>query len=525
VTQVRLLRLLALLAGLALASPAFAHAVLVSASPGEGAALTKAPPMVQLRFNEPVEALALRLIDARGAAHDLIPTAQGELVQAELPPGLPEGTQVLSYRVVSLDGHPVGAALSFSIGKAGRASAAAAQGVSAAMTLWVVRAIELILLFGGAGMAFFFAWLSPARPSPRFRRASMGALVLGMGLVILSVGLQGLDLLGLPLTGLADLAPWRAASRTSFAVAALFEFAAFALSCLALRGQAASKMLSLAILFCIGGARAASGHAALADPVWLMRPAVFLHALTAAIWAGALPPLLWLAATDAEAFKGALRRFSAIALGTVSVLLILGCVIAAVQMSEPAALLATDYGRLLLLKLGLVGVLLLLALWNRRVGTPLILSDARGAIRDIRRSMAGEIALLICIFAVVAGWRFTPPPRALLEARGMDQMELLSGHIRMVTRIEPGRMGENQVSIELLDHSARQVAAIELAMTLSAPWLGVEPLTLTARRSEDGVWRIPALYLPAAGDWTLAIEALVSDFDKATAAGTYRIAP
>ena len=199
--------------------------------------------------------------------------------------------------------------------------------------------------------------------------------------------------------------------------------------------------------------------------------------------------------------------------------------IAGVQVSDPTALLATDYGRLLLLKLGLIGVLLLLALWNRRVGTPLALSDARGAIRDIRRSMAGEIALLICIFAVVAGWRFTPPPRALLEARGMDHMELWSGHIRMVTRIEPGRMGENQVSIELLDHSARQVAAIELAMTLSAPWLGVEPLALTARRSEDGVWRIPALYLPAAGDWTLAIEALVSDFDKATAAGTYRIAP
>ena len=449
----RLLRFLAFVVGLALAGPAFAHAVLVYANPAEGAALANAPQIIQLRFNEPVQALVLRVIDAQGKTHDLTPTSQGEEIAADLPKDLPPGTQVLSYRVVSLDGHPVGASVSFSIGRTQSASAPAKQSPAVAIALWATRALDLTLLLGGAGMAFFFAFLAQARPSPRFGRASNGALGVGMALAAISVGLQGLDLLGLPLASLADLAPWRAALGTSFAATALFELVAFAMAALAMRQKIASKALGLLVLGCIGCARAASGHAALADPIWLMRPAIFLHAGAAAVWAGALAPLIWLATTNAEAFKIALRRFSAIAVTTVAVLLLLGCVIAGVQMREPAALLDTDYGRLLSLKLGLVSALLLLALWNRRVGTPLVLGKASGAISRIGRSIAAEIALLICIFAVVAGWRFTPPPRALIEARGMERLELANGHMRAVVRIEPGRAGENRWAAALPPHS------------------------------------------------------------------------
>lgn len=516
---------MAFLAGLAFAGPAFAHAVLISANPTEGSVLERAPRMVQLRFNEPVEALALRMIDAHGEVRDLSAMSQGAQVEAALPDDLPEGTQVLSYRVVSLDGHPIGASLSFSIGMEGRGTAAPTPGPSIAAALWGVRALEFTLLLGGAGMAFFFTFLSPAPASFRFRRTSLAAFGLAMALVILSAGLQGLGLLGLPPAALAGLAPWRAVSGSSFALTALFEMTAFVFATLALQRDKPSKLLGLLALGCIGCARASSGHAALADPAWLMRPALFLHAVTAAIWAGALTPLLWLAATDADAFKRALRRFSSIAVATVAVLLALGCVIAGVQMREPYALLGTDYGRLLALKLGLVAPLLLLALWNRRIGAPLALTSASGAIRRIGRTIAAEIVLMICIFAVIAAWRFTPPPRALIEARGMDQLAVWSGHTQTVVRIEPGRLGENLLSVDLLDHAAKPVPAMEVTVTLSAPWLGLEPRVLAAGRSSDGGWRIPSLYLPAAGDWTVTIEALVSDFDKHTATGIYRIAP
>src|SRR6516165_10227904 len=98
--------LIALLIALAPASEACAHASLVKAPP---AALT-------LTFNEPVSPLVVRLIGPDGAP--LVPiavTAQDTTVTISAPPALRRGTHVLSWRVISADGHPVGGSLMFSI--------------------------------------------------------------------------------------------------------------------------------------------------------------------------------------------------------------------------------------------------------------------------------------------------------------------------------------------------------------------------------------------------------------------------
>lgn len=522
-----LLRLLAVIAGLAWAGPAFAHAVLQSSDPGEGATLAQTPRTIQLRFNEPVQALVMRVIDPRGAAHELAPRSVGELVEATLADDLPDGTQILSYRVASQDGHPVGASLSFSIGTAGPAPEIPLESSTRAILIWAVKALDLTLLLGGAGMAFFFAFLSPVAPTSRFRRISLGAQGAGGLLVCLSIGLQGLDLLGLPLKSLTDMTPWRAVAGSSFATMALFELLGFSLMALSLtmHRENLPRILAIMALLCAGFARAASGHAALADPEWLMRPAVFAHTVAAAIWAGALPPLLWLALCNASAFQGALRRFSTLALVSVEVLLIVGVLIAAVQAPEPSSLLSSAYGRLLALKLMLVATLLLLALWNRRVGTPRVLAQDKRATRLIAGSMAVEIGLLLGVFAVVAAWRFTPPPRALMEARATTGQEIGSGHFRAVVQLEPGLVGENRISVTLLDHASMAPPAREVTITLAAPWLGIEPRVLTTRGPDAGLWRTEQVYLPAAGAWTITVEAMVSDFEKQTAEGTYRISP
>jgi copper transport protein len=307
----------------------------------------------------------------------------------------------------------------------------------------------------------------------------------------------------------------------------LFELLALGLALAALIDKPANRMklLAIASLLSLGCARAAGGHAALADPIWLMRPAVFLHAAAAAVWVGALPPLLWLAMAQNPGLPMALRGFSSVAFFTVQALLLLGLVIAAVQMRDPWAFVTSDYGRLLALKLSLVSLLLLLALWNRRVATPQVLAgDQRGA-RRLAGSIGIEIAMLLCILAVVAGWRFTPPPRALMQARQEIQQEVWSGHTRAVLRLAPGRVGDNQLSMELFDHDGGAVQAKEVTVSLSAPWLGVEPRSVSAIREGSGVWRIPAIFLPAAGVWTVTVEALVSDFERVTAAADCKIAP
>ena len=105
-------RLIALLIALAPANEACAHASLVKALPADGAVMPLPPATLTLTFNEPVSPLVVRLIGPDGAP--IAPTAvtaQDTTVTISAPPALRRGTHVLSWRVISADGHPVGGAL------------------------------------------------------------------------------------------------------------------------------------------------------------------------------------------------------------------------------------------------------------------------------------------------------------------------------------------------------------------------------------------------------------------------------
>ncbi len=118
----------ALLAALAGAPAAGAHAILEGSSPQRGATLDASPRRIVLRFNEPVEAnfgavrvfdAAARRVDDGRSGH---PGGRGDRLGVGLRPRLPEGTYVATYRVISADAHPVAGGLVFSVGAPGAAA-------------------------------------------------------------------------------------------------------------------------------------------------------------------------------------------------------------------------------------------------------------------------------------------------------------------------------------------------------------------------------------------------------------------
>src|SRR5690348_10051778 len=126
----RLVILAALLLALALPASAAAHARLVSTTPQAGAALDGAPTTVTVRFDEAVESAfgALTVTDADGQRVDdgrLTRPAAGAGVSVALRRGLSDGAYTVDYRVVSDDGHPVGGAFVFRVGRGGPSPAAA----------------------------------------------------------------------------------------------------------------------------------------------------------------------------------------------------------------------------------------------------------------------------------------------------------------------------------------------------------------------------------------------------------------
>ena len=104
------------LAVLLQAPAALAHATLVRAEPSDGAVVATAPSVLRLTFNEPVSPLAIRLFGPDGGAVPLGDVTAANSGIAIPVPALQNGTHVLSWRVISADGHPVGGALVFSIG-------------------------------------------------------------------------------------------------------------------------------------------------------------------------------------------------------------------------------------------------------------------------------------------------------------------------------------------------------------------------------------------------------------------------
>ena len=97
------------------ATAAFAHAALVKSEPADGAVLGQAPARLILTFSEPVSPLVMRLIRPDGQSLDPSVTAENATITVALPP-LGRGTHILSWRVSSADGHPIGGTALFSVG-------------------------------------------------------------------------------------------------------------------------------------------------------------------------------------------------------------------------------------------------------------------------------------------------------------------------------------------------------------------------------------------------------------------------
>ncbi|MBW5435960.1 copper-binding protein [Bradyrhizobium canariense] len=511
-----LMRLLAALATLLLvvgfATGVSAHAALVAVEPASGSMLASAPKAVELRFNETVTPGAIRLIDGAGRARDDVRVnASGETISVVMPADLPQGTAVVSYRVISQDGHPVAGSAIFSIGTpTGTQPPANADG-GLNVLIWLARVGLNLGLFVGVGGVFFARWVAWSMTGMTVPRV---ALAIGLTSAVVSIGVLGLDLLGLPLSALATMAPWKVASGTSAGPALLVAIAAMLFALLALGHAWCARALAIIAFVGVGLSLAMTGHAATAPPELLTRPTIFLHGLGVAFWIGALAPLVALLSKTSAAALPVVNRFSRIAALAVGVLALTGLALAIVQLEKPSALVETRYGLILSIKLALVLVLLALAALNRFRLTPALAGDHKAA-QSLKRSIVLECAIALGIFAVVAGWRFTPPPRTIIPETPLA-IHIHTDRAMFQVLVSPGKAGIDDFVLQLMTGEGAVLEAKEVTLTLSLPERGIEPMERDASRGPDRYWHVRKVELPFAGRWHVRIDALLSDFEKIT---------
>ena len=499
---------------------ALAHAVLIESQPPDGASLAEAPAQIELRFNEPVSPVAVRLLDQDGRevpGVTVLPHGDSLAIRPATP--LAVGGYFLSYRVTSEDAHAVGATLRFGVGAPAPGTASLPKPDRA--IVWLAAAsrwLVYLTALGAVGAALFVASVrSPVPLETAVRRLAARLAAVGLVALALRLGVAGVDLGGLPLSSLLTTRPWAIAVATSLGPASTL--AGLGLAAIAVGRRLPGWTLAMGAV-AVAASFALTGHAASAAPRLLTAPALCLHALCAAFWVGSLLPLLWSLRLPHGEAAAVLRRFSRVAVVAVAILTIAGIALAWVQLDGTLeALWETAYGQRLLLKLALVAGLLVLAVLNRFVLTPRMARGDVGSARALRVSLGADIALALAVLAVTATFPFSPPPRALAaEAAGITVVA--SGRSGQATlTLIPGRIGANRLEAGVADRDGAPVMAREATLAWSLPAAGIEPIRVDAGLPLPGVVVAHDISLPQPGRWRLRLDLLIDDFTRLTYEG------
>jgi copper transport protein len=454
--------LVAVVAALLLPGSALAHAVLVDSSPAANARLARSPAQVTISFNEEVQLLKptdLDVVDRTGAEVSAGPGAalpsDARVLRVALRPDLPNGTYTVRYLIVSADSHVVGGYFVFGVGPGELAApylGGSGQSGPSETSVWAVSArfLELIGLGGLFGLLVvrWLVWRPAWRGMPTlpgdgaerlltwerdaywtaFGILAVGAMLAeGYLLVVKSASALGVSVVSvardpgevstvLSTTHFGDLIQLRGA--LLFALFAIGAWRFIAESAPRAGATPARPAGSLAPAVAMGILSVAAialvsvqGHASQA-PLHLMQVTVdVVHLGSVSIWiAGLAWVLVALRRLPRVADGGeilaarALAQFSRVAFVVVSLAIASGVVRAAGELSDPAQLWDTSYGRSIIYKLLLLCPIAVLALRNRRVVTSLrrVTVPTGATLRMVRRNVAMELTLTIAVVVVAS---------------------------------------------------------------------------------------------------------------------------
>jgi copper transport protein len=553
--RVTLVLLAGLVALLASAAPALAHAVLVESDPSEGAALEAPPEEAVLQFNEPVELVegGLRVHGADAERVDDGVTRAGEdgAVAVALPDDLPDGGYLIVYRVISADAHPVSGVIGFTVGDGQAVDDALAADLLGGDALVgsvgaALRGIGYLgtLLAAGA-VVFGVAIARRDDDRQRAQRVGSGAAAAGLAATLLALPVQTMAVTGVGLWEALGPAATGETLRSGFGAGWLVRVAALGLLAPVLRRGRPLWLL-------LGAAAAApasyllDGHTRSMEPAWVLLPGDAVHLAAGAVWFGGLV-LLTLAvrarSVDDDPVGAArlVSRFSTVALWSVVALAVSGGAMAWALVRVPGALTTTGYGWSLLAKLVLVGLAVAVAAYNRSRLVPAIAARAapagasvdtdagadadevrvvrrsRGAWRLLRTTLGIEALLLVAVL-LLTGFLVVQRPAA--EAAGVtgiyDTRVAFTDDLELEVVVDPNRAGEtNAIHLYLLDATGRPAAvADDLRLQLAYEPQDIGPFDIEPFPAGPGHWIANVDVLTFPGEWRLRATAGIDRFDE-----------
>ncbi|WP_207921449.1 copper resistance protein CopC [Micromonospora sp. KC721] len=532
-----LVTLVALL--LAPATPASAHAVLVSSSPVASAVVPQAPAEVVLTFSESVRKVTgkIRVIAPDGSRADRgEPVFQGAVVTIPVDQGGPRGTYLVSYRVISADSHPVSGAFTYSVGAP--SPPPTDTGSDSRADRLVDIGVKVVNYLGYAGLllvvgaALVLAALWPYRLS-----RSGPARLLWAGTILLAVATAAELWLQVPYTaggGLFDVtgAGLGEVLGSTYGTAHLVRLGLLAAAAFLLRPLTRGPVgrtdgiilavLGVATLF----TWPLAGHAAAspAPAVSVLVDAVHLGSM--AVWLGGLVMLagFLLRRADERELDAILPIWSRWAALAVAALLLAGTVQGLIEVGTLGALVGTAYGRLLLAKIILFALVIGVAAYSRALVRR---RTAAGRPARVRRAVGVELAVAAVVLGLSAVLVQTTPARVAAgdvagTANAYFSTTLTSPIYSLQVELDPAERGNNSLHLYAYTKDNRPQPVAEWRATAALPSAGIEPIEIPLLPLTDN-HATGELNFPAAGEWQLRFTVRISDIDQATVTVTVPI--
>ena len=556
------------------ALPASAHAQLSSSNPAADGVVPEAPAAITLQFTEQVAVQpdGIRVLSGDGTRVDLgTASATGAMATSPLNTGLPDGGYVVSWRAVSADGHPIRGSFTFSIGQRTAVGDDVAEGAFAGsadrrdeVASAFLRGMTYIAVLGAAGAVLVGAGLRRRdEPMPVTRLVTA---VAGIGVVALVLQLPAQASLAtgqgwgsITKDGVLDLAisdgvGWALAVTLIGLLAMLITVG------LPFRGAVPVVAMGGAVLAPLG--LVITGHTRTMSPAVVGYAADAAHVSAGAIWFGGLIALSALVyrrhrAGDLTGAARAVARFSGWAAISAGVIVVAGSVLGWIEVGGLSALTSTTYGKLLLVKVALVGVVLAGAAWNRFRFVPSLGLDAdpeidtepatvdttdldaeqvdhavvavpAGSAADVpwtrfRRTLLLEIAGIVVVLFITGVLSNVTPAKAAVEA-GVVSMTVDFGDGTMEVVVDPAKAGPNDLHIYLRDADGGIDGTYdEVTIQLELPAQDLGPLDVTPVRAGPGHFQVVNTDLPLAGEWTLTVVAKPDRFTEVTGKATFGV--
>ncbi|GAA2629620.1 hypothetical protein Adu01nite_40430 [Paractinoplanes durhamensis] len=522
------------------AAPASAHAALVATDPGNGTIVPDAPNKVTLTFSESVQLVSgkIQVLAPDGSRADQgEPTVDGGTLTIPLRSGGGRGTYLVSFRVISADSHPIGGSITYSVGAA---STPPTSTVDDSKVDPVVRALipvgkylgyaGLVLL---VGPALVLALLWPHRLS---RRGPSRVVWTGLGLVgfstLMAIWLQVPYSIG---TGLFDVrvGDLRDVLGSTFGAVMLVRIGVLCAAALLLRpllkGAGESKT-DLALLGVLGVAALATwpltGHPT-ASPVAGVSVVVdAIHLAAMSVWLGGLVMLggFLLRLANERELAAILPIWSRWAATAVTALILAGVVQALIEVASLDGLVNSTYGRLILVKVALAGVVLGVAWFSRRLVRS---KQAEASPRGLRRVVWIELAITAVVLGVTAALVQIAPPRTAEAAESAATSSTVSQTVTSSTMalqvdIFPATVGNNSIHLYAYTPDNKPLTVVEWTGTAALESKGIEPIQIPLLRITD-FHAVGDIALPSAGQWTFKFTVRTSDIDQETLSMTANI--